>query len=70
MGKHSLLMIMGCFIPLLLIFTLPLFGITGNYSFVIFIVAVFACHLMMPMHHAQSEDKQTKTVKTNYHESA
>ena len=39
-------MITGCTVPLLLIFLLPLFGITGNYSFLIFIIAMFACHLL------------------------
>ena len=52
-------MIIGCTVPLLLIFLLPLFGITGNYSFLIFIVAIFACHLLMPMHHGSH--------KHNYH---
>ena len=66
-------MIIGCTVPLLLIFLLPLFGITGNYSFLIFIVAMFACHLLMPMHHGGHEHdghtKHSETTKTDNHES-
>ena len=66
MNKHTFWMIIGCIVPLLLIFLLPLFGITGNYSILIFIVAMFACHLLMPMHH---HDNHSETNKTDSHES-
>lgn len=65
--KHIFWMIIGCIVPLLLIFLLPLFGVTGNYSILIFIVAMFACHLMMPMHHS-SHDEHSKTNKTDKNE--
>lgn len=68
MGKHIFWMIIGCTVPLLLIFLLPLFGVTGNYSILIFIIAMFACHLMMPMHHGK-HDKHSETNKTENHES-
>jgi len=69
MNKHIFLMIFGCTVPLLLIFLLPLFGITGNYSFLIFIVAMFACHLLMPMHHGEHERDELQTTKAKKHES-
>ena len=72
MGKHTLWMIIGCTVPLLLIFLLPLFGITGNYTFLIFIVAMFACHLLMPHHGAHKHDEHkepAKTTKTDNYES-
>ena len=73
MGKHTIWMIIGCTVPLLLIFLLPLFGITGNYSFLIFIVFMFACHLLMPMHHGRhSRDvykENSETIRTDEHES-
>jgi uncharacterized membrane protein len=48
MGKnHSLWMIIGCALPLLLIFVLPFFGISGGGSLFIFIILMFACHLFM-----------------------
>jgi hypothetical protein len=69
MNKHIFWMIIGCTVPLLLIFLLPVFGITGNYSFVIFIVAMFACHLLMPMHHGGHEGHVgvNQTTKTGNH---
>ena len=53
MNKHLFWMIIGCTVPLLLIFLLPLFGITGNYSFLIFIVLMFGCHFMMMGRHGK-----------------
>lgn len=49
--KHMLWMIIGCGLPLLLIFLAPALGISNNVSIFIFIAAMFACHLFMPMHH-------------------
>ena len=72
MNKHLFWMIIGCTVPLLLIFLLPLFGITGNYSFLIFIVAMFACHLLMPHHGEHKHDghkEYSETTKTDNHES-
>jgi len=67
MNKHTLLMLIGCVLPLLLIFLLPLFGINGNVSVLIFIVLMFACHLLMPMGHTRHHDDDrpttTKSVK-------
>ncbi|OCX50496.1 hypothetical protein BEL04_22210 [Mucilaginibacter sp. PPCGB 2223] len=53
--KHLLWMLLGCGAPLLLIFLAPLFGIKGNISTFIFIIAMFGCHLLMPMHHARNK---------------
>jgi hypothetical protein len=47
MNKHGLWMIIGCVLPLLLIFILPALGVTGDYSTFLFIVFMFACHLLM-----------------------
>lgn len=60
--KHILMMVVGCALPLLLIFMAPLLGIRGNWSVFIFVAAMFACHLFMPMHHHQSD----KSKKTNH----
>ena len=68
MKRHLIWMIIGCTVPLLLIFLLPLFGITGNFTILIFIVAMFACHLLMPMHHGGHKE-QSDTTKTANHES-
>ena len=81
MKKHILWMIIGCGLPLLLIFFAPALGISSSTSLFIFILAMFACHLLMPMHgghkhshggsaHNDQEEKQqdSKTLKTENHE--
>ena len=55
MNKHMLLMLIGCLLPLLLIFLLPLFGISGSATVLIFVMLMFLCHLLMPMHHGKHE---------------
>jgi len=40
-------MIIGCMLPFLLIFALPLFGISEGVSLLVFIVLMFGCHLAM-----------------------
>ncbi len=60
MNKHTFLMLIGCVLPLPLIFLLPLFGISGSISVFIFVLLMFFCHLLMPMHHGgehRHEDK-------------
>ena len=71
MDKHTIWMIIGCTVPLLLIFLLPLFGITGNYTFLIFIVLMFGCHLMMMGrhgHHQHSNESPDKEGKNESHQ--
>ncbi len=72
MNKHFFWMIIGCTVPLLLIFFAPALGISGNVSFFIFIAAMFACHLLMPMHHEghnhKNQHKHSETPKTENHE--
>lgn len=55
MKNHGLWMIIGCTLPLLLIFVLPLFGISGGASLFIFIILMFACHLFMMGGHGEHE---------------
>lgn len=73
MKKNMIWMIIGCTVPLLLIFLAPALGISGNLSFLIFIAALFACHLFMPMHHGGHThgEKQTHSQpsKMKNHES-
>ncbi len=66
MKNHIFWMIIGCTVPLLLIFLLPILGITGNWTFLIFIVGMFACHLLMPMHHGQHKEHSESTKKENH----
>lgn len=52
--NHMFWMIIGCLIPLLLIFIAPFFSITGSWPLFLFIVAMFAMHLLIPMHHGRN----------------
>ncbi len=63
-------MIIGCTVPLLLIFFAPTLGLGSNTSLFIFILAMFACHLLMPMHHGNHRHEQpnSETYKTEHHE--
>lgn len=45
--KHFLHMLIGCGLPMLLIFILPLFGVSDGITLTIFIILMFGCHLMM-----------------------
>jgi len=47
--KHTIQMLAGCIVPLLLLLILPLVGISGGAALLIAVVALFAGHLwMMP----------------------
>ena len=54
-------MLVGCALPLLLIFLLPVFGISGNVSVFIFVLVMFFCHLLIPMNHGghRHQDKNS-----------
>ena len=45
--RHTIQMLAGCLLPLLLLFMLPLFGVSGGTTLFIAIVALFAGHLWM-----------------------
>ena len=47
MKNHNIWMIIGCVLPLLLIFFLPLFGAGGGELLFIFLVLCFGVHLLM-----------------------
>jgi len=67
--SHSVKMIIGCVLPLLLIFVLPLFGISGGVGLFLFIVLMFGCHLlMMGGHGAGHAEHQTGAEKERSHE--
>lgn len=54
MTKRTILHILGCALPLLLIFALPIVGISGETTIFIFIIAMFACHLLMMRGHGHA----------------
>jgi hypothetical protein len=66
--KHGLWMILGCTLPLLLVFVLPLLGISGGGSLFIFIILMFACHLfMMGGHSGHGEHSEHERMEHNVH---
>lgn len=65
MKKHILWMVIGCTLPLLLVFFAPVLGLSSSLSTFIFIVAMFACHLLMPMHHHRENAQQQQQQKQN-----
>ena len=55
--SHTVRMLLGCLLPLLLIFVLPLFGVDEGFVLFVFILLMFACHLfMMGGHHDHEKD--------------
>lgn len=45
--KHTLWHLLGCLLPLVVIFLLPLFGLGEGAGLFLVIVLMFACHLVM-----------------------
>ena len=52
MKNHHIWMIIGCVLPLLLIFILPLFGATSGEPLFIFLILCFGLHLLMMSRHS------------------
>lgn len=49
--NHYVRMLLGCVLPMALIFVLPLFGVSEGISFTVFLVLMLACHLLMTPSH-------------------
>ncbi len=45
--RHLVHMLIGCVLPFLLIFVLPLFGVGEGVTMFVFVALMFACHLFM-----------------------
>ncbi|VAX39330.1 hypothetical protein MNBD_PLANCTO03-675 [hydrothermal vent metagenome] len=52
--KHGLLHLLGCIVPLLLVFLLPLFGVGSGITLLVFVVLMFGCHLLMMGRHGHA----------------
>jgi len=51
MKHNSLWMILGCMLPVLILFLLPALGFSNGFSVVGFLILMFGCHIMhMAMH--------------------
>lgn len=63
MKNHALMMLIGCGLPMLLLFILPGFGVSRETTVIIFMVLMMGCHLMHFKHMGHDEhcdDDQTK----------
>jgi hypothetical protein len=62
-------MLAGCVLPLLLIFLLPLMGISEGITLLVAIVLMFACHLlMMGGHHMENGHTGNRSDRGEHHE--
>jgi len=59
--KHTILHLVGCLLPLLAIFLLPLVGIDSGVSLLLFIVLMFICHLFMMRGHGHGDEQDQRT---------
>lgn len=62
-------MLIGCVLPFLLIFFLPVLGIGEGTALFIAIILMFACHLlMMRGHHMGDGDDEHHSERGDHHE--
>ena len=65
--KQVILHLLGCLVPLLVIFLLPLFGVDSGVSLLLFIVLMFGCHLFMMRGHAHDDGSDQSSHGGNTH---
>ena len=54
--SHALKMLAGCVLPFLLIFLLPLLGISEGAALLVAMILMFGCHLFMMHGHKMPHD--------------
>lgn len=76
MNTHLLWMFLACVAPILLIFLLPLFGITADLTFFLFLITFFIAHLFMMRGHShghggnhrqEEQGKEGQHTKHSHH---
>jgi len=63
--KHGFLHILGCLIPIALIFLLPALGFSSGVTFTAFVVLMFACHLFMMGGHQHGDHESADHTETH-----
>ncbi|QDV85293.1 hypothetical protein TBK1r_42720 [Stieleria magnilauensis] len=59
--SHFWRMLLGCMIPILMVFVLPLFGVSEGVTLAVFLVLMLGCHLLMvPNDHSAHVDHHHK----------
>lgn len=66
--KHFLHMLIGCGLPMLLIFVLPLFGVSEGITLTVFIVLMLGCHLLMMRGHMSDHSDHHTNQQEDSHE--
>lgn len=61
MRSHLVWMLIGCVLPLLLVFAGPLIGIRSDVGLFLFIILMFVCHLLMAGHHRRGQRGEDET---------
>lgn len=68
MHKHHFWMIIGCILPIFLIFILPVFNISSQVTIFIILILVFVGHfLMLGNHHDGHSNNHNKKEKDHEH---
>lgn len=66
--KHTVLHLLGCLLPLIVIFLLPLLGVDSGVTLFLFIVLMFGCHLFMMRGHGHSHRSNGSSHGVQSHE--
>ena len=68
--RHHLRHLIGCLLPIVLIFVLPLFGVGEGTTLFVFIVLMFICHLAMLGGHGHrgTHEERHDALKGDRHE--
>lgn len=61
--SHTVRMLLGCLLPFMLIFLLPLLGVGEGLTLLVFIVLMFACHLFMISGHHGGQRHEERSEK-------
>jgi hypothetical protein len=67
--KHFWLMIAGCVLPLSIFLLGPTLGLSKNLTFVFFVIAMGACHLLMWRHHKAGHQHHSRHIRGTSNES-
>ena len=51
-------MIIGCGVPLLLLFFAPMLGLGSGLTFFLFFLSMFTCHFLMIGHHGKESEHE------------
>ncbi len=67
MKNHALWMVIGCGVPLLLIFILPALGVGSGFTLFLVVILMFGGHLIMMGGHHGKHEKHEKEEEHGSH---